>query len=597
MVLLWLWLPATQGLAQAPKVAANLTGLDSLKTLAHRPGLADTVRVRLYASVSRQLARTDLDSAQLYGERALVLARRIGFPQGEAQASNNLAATYYYSGDYEKAQRLFEQTLRAARQAQNQLLIGHAYLGLGSVARALGNEESTFAYNQQARTAYAACQPPNVRGLVLVLHNIANHYLDKEQTSKAAPLVRQALRLVQPTTDQSMKARLLNQLGLVQADQHQPDSAKASWQESIRLARSAQNISAEALALSRLGEISIQQHQPAAAQAYAEQALRLNRELGDFSSLADDLHMLALALHQLRRPEAFDTLNRYLALHDTLFSQERTDAVADAQARFDRVEQQAKIRGLEQQRRIAALENSQRRTRNQLLLVVLVGSLGLAVVGGVRYYRRRQKVQEAAIRHRIAADLHDDVGSLLTQISLQSQLLSQGVYGPDQQAQYLMHMAEASRTAVRQMSDVVWGLQEDAGSNALAPLLDRLREHAHEVLSASHIEVDFVTEPGLETLMLPLENRQALYLIYKEALHNAVKHAHRATLVTIRLGKKGSTLQLSVHDNGTGVAAPVVTSGGNGLRNMQARAQALGGRVVYDSARPGFGVMATLPLG
>ncbi|MDO7876513.1 histidine kinase [Hymenobacter sp. ASUV-10] len=598
MRLCWRFLAITlvTCLLQGAAGAATLPALDSLKTLARRPGLADTVRVRLYASITRQLAKTDLDSARYYGERALRLARRIGFRLGEAQACNNLAAALYYSNDYEGAQQLFEQTLRAARQARSQLLIGHAYLGLGSVARALGNEEGAFAYNQQARVAYAACQPPNVRGLALVLHNIANHYLDEEKTSQAAPLVRQALALVQPTTDVSMKARLLNQLGLVQADQHQPDSAKASWRESIRLARSIQSVAVEALALSRLAEISLQQRQPAAARSYAEQALRLNRELGDYVSVADDLHVLALALHQQGQPGAFDSLNRYVALRDTIFDQERTEAVAEAQARFDRAEQQARIRSLEQQRRITELVAGQRRNRNQLIIATLSVGLALLVIGGVRLYRRRQKSQEAALRQRIAADLHDDVGSLLTQISLQSELLSQGVYGPDQQAQYLTHMAEASRTAVRQMSDVVWGLQADIGNNELAGLLDRLREHAHEVLSASSIEVDFATEPGLEALTLPLETRQALYLIYKEALHNTVKHAHGATLVTIRLARLKNQLQLQVRDNGDGTTTDALSSGGNGLRNMQARARAVGGLVKYEAAGPGFWVTVLLPM-
>src|SRR6476661_1100320 len=598
MRLRWVVLLLSLGLSLpgwAQPSAADVREFDSLRTLVYRPGLADTTRVRLGSVACRYLTQLDLDSARRYGERAVALAQRIGFAQGEAHARNNLAASIFYAGDYPAAQRAFEASLKAAQRARSNLFIGHAYLGLGSVSRAFDHDANAMEYYQLARAAYAACQPPNVRGLVLVLHNIANSYLDKEQAAQAAPLVRQALAIAGPEAEVSMKAKLLNLLGVVQSDQQHADSALVTWQRALQLAREAHSASTEAAVLARLSEASLNQGKPAAALRYSRQALQLNRQLGEQRAIADDLHVLAVAMQQLKQPGAFDTLQKYMALRDTLLSQERTEAVAQAQARFDRDGQQVRIQMLEQRQRIAGLEAEQRRTRTRLLLLAgaaVLGTLGLVLA---RQYQRRRTQHEATLRRQIAADLHDDVGSLLTQISLQSELLSQGVYGPEQQGRYLAHMAEASRTAVRQMSDVVWGLNSSANADdTLATLLERLREHAHDVLPAAGLEIDFVTELGLEAVPLPLASRQALYLIYKEALHNAVKHAKGATEVCIRLHRIGMALWLEVRDNGPAVVEESQGSrglGGNGLRNMQARAESVGGTVLYNSDGAGFGVV------
>ena len=86
---------------------------------------------------------------------------------------------------------------------------------------------------------------------------------------------------------------------------------------------------------------------------------------------------------------------------------------------------------------------------------------------------------------------------------------------------------------------------------------------------------------------------QNLYLIYKEALHNVVKHA-RATHVTVHFSYAPTGLRLAVTDNGQGADA-AGRPAGHGLRNMQVRAQAVGGTVRYEAQAPGFGVVVQLP--
>jgi signal transduction histidine kinase len=254
------------------------------------------------------------------------------------------------------------------------------------------------------------------------------------------------------------------------------------------------------------------------------------------------------------------------------------------------------VRLLQQRARLQAqaLELERLRNRQQLAGLVALVVAGLALAGYLLWrYRQREARRQQALRTRIAADLHDEVGSMLTQISMQSTLLREGGYAPAQQQAYLDQMADASRRAARQMSDAVWSI--DARYDSAASLLDRLRDHAHEVLPPAGLELDFTADAGIEAAAVPLATRQALYYIYKEALHNVVKHA-QARQVQVQVRLLGRALELAIRDDGRGTVA-ASRPGGQGLPNMRMRAQAVGGTLHLAPEGPGLGLVVRLPLG
>ncbi|WP_201983659.1 tetratricopeptide repeat-containing sensor histidine kinase [Hymenobacter rubidus] len=574
--------------------------LDSLRAALHRPGLPDTARVLQLVAISKRYMATDLDSARWYSEQGLALARRCGFGRGEVKALNNLAAAAFYSSDYPTAQHTFEAELRAAQRAHDQENIGHAYLGLGNVASVLKNEAQARAYFMQAREAYAACRPRNIRGELLVLHNLANGYLSATATPRQLARVRmfvnQGLRLSnQANSPQTTKLKLV--LGTVQALSHQPDSATATWQNVLRVCHAHADFSTEGEAWLHLADLAQSQNQPELALLRAQQAAKLFRQLKDDNLLAQILDMKASLLAALHRPEAYDTLRRYTELRDTLLSRERLEAVATAQAQFKQTEQQARIRALEQERRIAELEAGQRTVRTRLLLGGLaLGGLLLAGAG-MGTYRRRQQRREAALRNQLAADLHDDVGSLLTQISMQTDLLQEGLVPLGAQPALWAGLAENSRAALRQLNDVVWNL--DAQNDSVPDLLNRLRDYAHEVLVPTGRDVRFVTDKVWESPALSATVRRHLYFIYKEVMHNILKYAPATATVTVALHCQMPLLVLEVVNDGPVLSAPAESgrSSGHGLRNIRARAQAMGGSATAGAqATGGFAVRVQVPV-
>ncbi|WP_201987247.1 tetratricopeptide repeat-containing sensor histidine kinase [Hymenobacter rubidus] len=537
-----------------------------------------------------------MDSSRYYDQQALLLSRRLGFGAGEARAQVAVANDLYNAGKFVAAGRAYEAAVRLAQRTQQCDVAGKAYNGMGLVGQALGNPSGAIAYFNQARRAYAKCPPGNPSNEVLLLTNIGNTYIQAGRFAQAERPLRQALARVTPATDAPAVLNLLDLVGLLQQHQQHLDSAVMTWQRELALANRVGSLRAQSYATANLSTAGLQRGQPRAALAYAQRALQLARQLGNQSQVTDNTLVLARALHATGQPGAFDTLSHYVLLLNSLVGQASAEAVAQAQARFDADGQRARIRALEQQRRITQLEAAQRTVRNRFLLGAAVAGMLVLGLGALAGYRRQQRQREEALRHQLAADLHDDVGTLLSQIALQTDLLQEGLGPPDMQHEYLAEVADNSRMAVRQLNDVVWNL--DAHNDTVPNLLDRLRDYAHDVLVPTGRDVRFETDPSWHTPLLPAAVRRHLYFIYKEALHNILKYTPTSATVTVGLHRQGSQLVLEIVNDGLDASAAATRrNSGHGLRNIQARAQAMGGSATA-TARPGgvFAVRVQVPV-
>jgi signal transduction histidine kinase len=140
------------------------------------------------------------------------------------------------------------------------------------------------------------------------------------------------------------------------------------------------------------------------------------------------------------------------------------------------------------------------------------------------------------------------------------------------------------------MGDIVWAVSPDVGTPV--HLSQRMRRLASDLLPARGIELQFESSDEGQ-VRLGIDMRREVFLIFKEALHNVVRHAN-ATDVSIVLTIGRRTLRLVVSDNGKGFAAsPETAAAGQGLRSMKRRAAAIGGRLSITSS-PGAGTMVAL---
>ena len=196
---------------------------------------------------------------------------------------------------------------------------------------------------------------------------------------------------------------------------------------------------------------------------------------------------------------------------------------------------------------------------------------GLVLFYSIHIYRiRRVRVIER-LRTQIASDLHDDIGSALTRISVHSQqiLVRQD---PDRIMQSTEKINELSRDTISTMSDIVWSI--DARNDTLADFLGRMQDLTHTMLSERDISVSF-RQRGMDSRRpMRVEVRQNLYYIFKEAIHNIARHSG-ADAVEIRMENGDHGFQMLVSDNGSGFN-PSSVKKGSGLKNMKMRADRIG---------------------
>ena len=237
-------------------------------------------------------------------------------------------------------------------------------------------------------------------------------------------------------------------------------------------------------------------------------------------------------------------------------------------------------------------------------LLRILAAVGLLAIGyGTYWLRLRRVLREAQRRAELAANLHDEVGALLTRVTLLAEVLREQYLplpGADAAGRFdarhaLDRLLLNSRAALQTMRDVVWGI--DSRADSVAALLYRMREHLDQTATAAGLVATF-SHAGLgDNTVLPASTRQHLFLIFKEAVTNTARHARTATEISVRLGRHQGKLVLEVDDNGQPSGSGAAHSGGMGLRNMAHRAQALGAVLrtgPHPDGRPGYGVQLTL---
>jgi PAS domain S-box-containing protein len=195
---------------------------------------------------------------------------------------------------------------------------------------------------------------------------------------------------------------------------------------------------------------------------------------------------------------------------------------------------------------------------------------------------REERIAEIErVRRRIAADLHDDIGSSLTQISILSEVVRQRMGEPESSvAGPLAYIARASSELIDSMSDIVWAINPQR--DRLSELVHRIRRFAADTFTARNIAFRLDLPGPDDDLRLEGNLRRELFLIFKESINNVVRHSECSEAgIEMKLGE--ACLEYSIHDNGCGFD-PEGTSEGHGLASMRSRAQGIGAAFELESA-------------
>jgi signal transduction histidine kinase len=221
-----------------------------------------------------------------------------------------------------------------------------------------------------------------------------------------------------------------------------------------------------------------------------------------------------------------------------------------------------------------------------LSLVILAVGLGFY---SLYRYRVSRLLELGRVRTRIATDLHDDIGAGLSRIAVLSEVARHEAGSPSPVTERLSVIAGASRELVDSMSDIVWLI--NPARDQLRDLMQRMRRFASDVFTGRGIEFTFSAPADERHLKVGADVRRHVYLIFKEAVNNVVRHSG-CTEAHIELRAEDRWFVLMVRDDGRGFN-PAQAGDGDGLANMRERARMMGAQLQVDSG-DGRGTTVTL---
>lgn len=219
---------------------------------------------------------------------------------------------------------------------------------------------------------------------------------------------------------------------------------------------------------------------------------------------------------------------------------------------------------------------------SMLFFIVMV--LGMIIYFFLLYkFRQQAKLQK--VRNDIAADLHDDMGATLTSIGFFGELIRKKIINraePSEILPLLSKVIDSSKESVETMRGVVWTINPN--NDFALDFFEKLKYYASEMLSTKQVELSFEVE-GVAQQELGIEVQRNLFLFFKEAINNILKHA-KAKTTTVKIKMQSRKFWMEITDDGLGFDTNE-SFDGHGLGSLRKRIENLNGTLEIRSKTDG----------
>ncbi|GAB3940967.1 hypothetical protein GCM10028805_03600 [Spirosoma harenae] len=514
-----------------------------------------------------------------------------------ARALTNLGTAYRTAHQYEKSIEVYLQSLRMQEQHNLQPRNEDTFNGIGLALKDMKRTSEAISYFKQALILNQTQK--NAYGMAICEQNMGKCYDDLDQQIKALSYYKSAHGHAREAGSELLQADILVNTGLALRKVKRFTEAKQAIEQALAISRKQANKSAMATDYFNLGQVHEELKDYKLAEQYMKKALSLANELEDKTKIAiytQGLADLFGGMKDFQQAYVFQ-LERNQRMDST--TTVRTSAeVQRLVAKYETEKKEARIKLLQQQAKINQQEAERTQFRINALLVVslLVLSLGAAISAWLLNRSRLKRFEEAQnLRKQIAHDLHDEVGSTLSSISMLSghtnTLLSQNK--PELAQKTVQKIYTDARHILEAIDEIIWTI--NPGNDSLQRIALRLQEYAQPLMESKQIQFSFQIDPALEGSPISMEVRRNLYLIGKEAINNLVKYSH-ASKATVKFERKDRQLQVLIEDNGQGYDATQANQR-TGQTSMQQRAEAMGGLLEIRSIpREGTRLILTTSL-
>ncbi|MEP6750181.1 MAG: ATP-binding protein [Bacteroidota bacterium] len=530
---------------------------------------ADTNKVNTIISLSDVYRFTDPDSSLIYARHALTLSEKLNYNTGIFWSMVAISGSLYILGDYNNELEYTFKVVELSKKINTPYILGYSKGLLSDCYYNLGEYDTSMYYWRQVVNIAERSLPDelfsvygNSSHIFEAMHEYdsAMHYVKKSiQCMNAIPWLNK-----DDYASKWARSSIFENLAEAFAGKGLYDSALFYYRKSLASSAEIHMDLNEMDDYNGLAALYKEKKNLDSAIWYAKKAINKKIAKAYPVSMLKAAGILATSYEFKKKPDSsLKYFHVTISVKDSLFNRQKTMAF-----------QHLLFAEHEKQNEAAATTlQLQRRYRTYLLIVLLLVVLGAA---GIIIKNRRIK-QMQQMRNSIADDLHDDIGSTLSSISIMSELAK--IKSPEA-ASLLIAISDSTSMIQENMSDIVWAVNPN--NDRFENVLQRMNLFAAEILDAKNMDLAFSSDASLSACRFTMKQRKNWYLFFKEAINNAAKYSD-AEKVFVDICKKDNQVEMRITDNGKGFNTASVFNG-NGMNTFKKRVKELNARFDISSA-------------
>ncbi|MCA0228929.1 MAG: sensor histidine kinase [Bacteroidetes bacterium] len=553
------------------------------------------------------LETSQFEEAEVYFQKSydyFKKSKKDTAPLGAATALSNLGVIAETKRDIEKAVRLKLQALdvwKATSFPERFNAVGNIYVSIGGLySKERQFDKAIFYTKKGIETRLNAKMKDVDLGISYIF--LLNDFIRNKQLDSAANYIETVESLVNELKSPLLYMRYYGSLGELEYERKNFEKALQYNKQLLSYAQQTQKIGYEISGFLAIAKCYQQLNQATNAITFFRQALSLSQKVNRIEGRKNALQGLADAYHQLNNDKsAFAYLTEFNALKDSLQAEETKLKLNDIDTKYQTVQKENQILQLEKEKS----------RQNALIYGLLAGLVAVAGIGGLTYRnvanQRRIAQQETLLkqkeivqlqqerqlvatnsilkgqeeeRTRVARDLHDGLGGILTSVKLTLGKVRGNFILPEASTVVFARALEQLDLAINEMRRVAHSMMPEALVRYGLP--DSLKDFCEDLNDTGQIKVHLQVL-GMEQ-RLDSSVEVVLYRIVQELLNNILKHA-QATDAYVQLVRRDEIVHLTVEDNGKGFDPKQAEHHkGAGMRNIENRVAYLGGTLDIQSA-------------
>ena len=417
---------------------------------------------------------------------------------------------------------------------------------------------------QQLATKY-----DNIKNVAISENSIGNIYDLKKQPQEAIKHYKKALELSESEKYLLLQTDALSNLGRMCTQLKNYPEALKYLNKNLEICKVAESTNALSTAYLALGDVYLVQKKYPQAEKYLNEAYKLNDQIEDILDKKATVSALAYFYAEtgdFKNAYKFSVQEKQYA--DSLAAQNSEQLRQDLISKYENDKKEEQIKLLQEEQKNADFR--QKTWVFGTILGILLAGFAFAYV--VSRNRLKQLQASQKLRNQIATDLHDEIGSTLSSISILSELVAFQQKKEQFNPEIMTQVSNDARNVIEKMDEIIWTINPD--NDAFYNLETRIKSFAIPMLESKEIDFKFDFSQELESVKIDMAKRRDIYLILKEAINNLVKYSN--TIGAHIEGRVlGNKLIFKIIDKGIGFDIKNITNR-NGHKNMQSRAKKIG---------------------